>query len=567
MAKDIKNIAIIVLSICLVVSGISNIFLASGPEAFPSYPLASRILVVGTLEGPSDLDPIHSWDSESNNVIEQVCEGLYQYNLSDPDLGIIPMLAADYGMWNPTATQLTIPLRHGVLFHDGTKFNASSVRWTFERINYFINASGMPWILNDTRSKIHSLYEFPNGTTILDPVNPVTINSEYSVTINLRGSYAILESLLCYVTAYMLSPASTPQFELVDTAYGRIIGTGPFRYLYCIRDTEVRFERFDDYWGGSAFFEEVYFSIINDATTRSNAMLDHTIDYLIGAMSSLFSSFNADPKITYKSGTGSLSYYYLGMNNENINKTWRQAISWAIDYSYITEELQDGTVYRSNGPLAPEFPGYDPTIQAATYNLTKAREIVVSMGFGDMGWSDAQWQVAEFAAWNYTYPIGNDFKEDLLILLQDNLDLIGIEVIDANMRFEPPYWTMPWDKYIEWLRQGLFWLGWYPDYLSPFNMIAPLFSNISTYDAGPYLSNAVHYHNHDVEAWLEQVLKEPNLAARQALFSNILHQIVEVDMPHAFGYHPYQHYVHSADIHGVPYNAMGILYIYPMYRA
>ena len=72
------------------------------------------------------------------------------------------------------------------------------------------------------------------------------------------------------------------------------------------------------------------------------------------------------------------------MNVEDINKTWRQAISYAINYTYMIEELKDGTVFRSNYPLAPNFPRYDPTIKAATYNLTKAREIVTSMGFGDM---------------------------------------------------------------------------------------------------------------------------------------------------------------------------------------
>jgi ABC-type transport system substrate-binding protein len=554
-----KNIAILILAVALVASGIGNIFLAFGPEIQLAPPV-SRSFVVGTLEGPSDLDPIHSWDSGSNDVIEQVCEGLYQYNLSDPDLGIIPMLASDYGTWNTAATQLTVPLRQGVYFHDGTLFNASSVQWTFERINYFINASGMPWILNDTVSKIHSLYEFPNGTTILDPVNPVTINSEYSVTINLRGPYAIFEPLICYVTAYMLSPASTPKFELVDTAYGRIVGTGPFVYDYYVADTEVKFHSWDRYWGGEAFFEDVTFAVINDATTRNNAMLGHTIDYLIGSMSSLFPTFDADPTITHRAGGRALSYYYLGMNNNRINKTWRQAISYGINYTYITEELQDGTVYRSNGPLAPDFPGYDPNIQAADYNLTKAREIVVSMGYGDMGWTDAQWIAAEFATWNYTYNIGNDFREDLLILLQDNLDLIGITIIDQGMSWADfiyrAYGYMEPGGYDSLM---IYWIGWGPDYLSPFNMIAPLFSNKSA-------SNAAQYWNHNVETWLAEVLVETNAASRQALYSNILHQIVEVDMPHAFGYHPYQHSVHSADIHGVPYNAMGSFYVYPMYR-
>ena len=143
MERDWKNIVIITLSIALMSSGIGNLFLVSGPDIFPIPPV-SRALIVGTREGPSDLDPIHSWDSDSNDVIKQVCEGLYQHNLTDPDLGIIPMLASDYGTWNPTATKLTIPLRQDVYIHDGTYFNASAVQWTFERINYFINASGMP---------------------------------------------------------------------------------------------------------------------------------------------------------------------------------------------------------------------------------------------------------------------------------------------------------------------------------------------------------------------------------------------------------------------------------------
>ncbi|MFX0077238.1 MAG: hypothetical protein ACFE96_17475, partial [Candidatus Hermodarchaeota archaeon] len=158
----------------------------------------------------------------------------------------------------------------------------------------------------------------------------------------------------------------------------------------------------------------------------------------------------------------------------------------------------------------------------------------------------------------YTYNIGNDFREDLLILLQDNLDLIGITIREQRWYFSWP-WGGPPIGY-DWSRLELYWIGWGSDYLSPFNMLVPLFSNKSA-------SNGCHYHNHDVEMWLEQVLQELNAVTRQMLYSNILHQIVEVDMPHAFGYHPYSHSVHSADIHGVPYNSLGNLYIYPIYRA
>jgi ABC-type transport system substrate-binding protein len=245
------------------------------------------------------------------------------------------------------------------------------------------------------------------------------------------------------------------------------------------------------------------------------------------------------------------------MNNKKINKTWRQAISYGINYTYIIEKMQNGMVFRANGPLAPNFSYYHSTIQAATYNLTKAREIMVSMGFGNMDWTDQQWQFADFAVWNYTYPIGDDFREDLKILLEDNLDLIGVYVVDEKSSWAEYIYRAYRYRSLDELE--LYWIGRNPDYLSPYNMVTKYFSNKST-------SNVAQYHNHDVEMWLEQVLKESNTLARQALYSNILHQIVEVDMPHAFGYHPYLNYVHSGDIRGVPYNALNKLYIYPMYR-
>jgi peptide/nickel transport system substrate-binding protein len=557
MTRDKKYYLIIVLSFLLVASGIGNIYFAFDPE-IQITPPPSRTLNVGTNSGPYRLDPIHSMDKMSNDVIEQVCEGLYAYNLSDPNLGIIPRLALDFGTWDSSGTHFTVPLRRDILFHDRTPFNAEAVKWNFERINWFMNGTGT---LNTTLSDSHLLWEFPNGTTILDPINPITIYNEYTVILNLRAPFAIIEPLLCYVNAFMLSPESTPKYEYISTNYGYIVGTGPFVYDYYISDTQVNFHRWDDYWREPAFFEELNFNIINDATKRYEAIKDHTIDYLIGNPPSFISSDYSDPTLKFSSDLPSLSYFYLGMNNKKINTTWRNAISYAINYTYIIEELKAGSVYRSNGPLAPNYPMYNPSIQAATYNLTKARELVLSMGLGNMSWSDAQWQAAEFQSWNYSYNIGNDFREDLLILLQDNLNQIGITVIDQGMT---------WADFLCWVRRNpitltfdeleLYWIGFAPSFLSPYNIIFPLFSNLS-------ISNSAMYHQHTTEMLLQEVLSQTNANLRELIYSNILHQIVEVDMPHAFGYHPYQQIVHSADIHGVSYNAMGSFYAYPMYRA
>ena len=556
MEEITKNITIIVLSIALVVSGSVTLILISLNRQYP-IPTEEKItLRAGTDNELYDLDPVLSWHSMSNDVILQVCEGLYQYNLSDPNLGIIPMLASDYGMWDITGTEFTVPLRRNVYFHDGTPFNAAAVKWNFERINWFINGTGT---LNASvgLSQIHSLYEFPNGTTILHPTNPITVNSDYRVTINLRAPYAVLESLLCYVTAFMLSPSSTPKYEYINTENGKIVGTGPFVYDYYTADTEIKFHRWERYWRTGAYFEELIISLYEDSTIMNNALLGQSIDYLLGSRY-LLPCFCISPIISQY--VRSIFYYYLGMNNNKINKTWRQAISYAFNYTYLINEIQYGTVYRSNGPLAPTFPMYDPSIKAATCDLAKARQILVDAGITNLtanndttGPVADAWRAADFKSWEFFERCGISFYADMYILLRDNLDLIGIEVEEVNdcsflFSFPDDYDLLE-----------LYFIGWGPEYLSPYNMIAPLFSNRST-------SNFVNYHNHTVEMWLDEVLSETNATKRAELYSKILHQIVEVDMPHVFGYHSYRFCTHSEELFNIPYNSLMQFYAYPIYR-
>ena len=93
--------------------------------------------VVATANGPGKLDPLDAYDSESIETIMQVCEGLYIYNYSSPEMESIPCLAASMGSWSPDAKNLTITLKQGVTFHDGTPFTAAAVKWNFDLLQYW----------------------------------------------------------------------------------------------------------------------------------------------------------------------------------------------------------------------------------------------------------------------------------------------------------------------------------------------------------------------------------------------------------------------------------------------
>jgi peptide/nickel transport system substrate-binding protein len=421
--------------------------------------------IVGVPTNPVDLDPIDSWDSASNNVIEQVCEGLFRYNLSEPNMPRINWLAKD-SQWEDKLT-LQITLREGVLFHDGTPFNATAAKWNLDRLLYLTNCSGTLPITTPV-AKTTSLWRFPNGTAI---INQVDVINQTSIRIHLNGAYSPLLDLLSYTNAYMLSPRSTPADDYIDLYSGVLVGTGPFVYDGYTPDIEVNFHAFENYWQGMANITEMTFSIIFDSNTRNNAMLAYDIDFLQGHLNAYIPNFEADPEITVMHytdsyGIPSLIYQYLGFNNERINKTWRKAISYAINYSYIVDELQNREVVRANSPISPGFgDAYNSSTKAATWNLAKARQILKDVGIpGTVGLTANNdttgtvanaWKAANLASFNYTYNIGNAFREDLLILLQENLDQIGITLIDDGVtwsEFLEKLLIFP-DKFITYLIQ------------------------------------------------------------------------------------------------------------------
>ena len=118
------------------------------------------------------------------------------------------------------------------------------------------------------------------------------------------------------------------------------------------------------------------------------------------------------------------------MNNNQINKTIRQAISYAINYSYIIDVLLEGQGIRIKSPVPKGVLYANWSFNVATMNVTKAREILLDAGVvsGLDPLIDADWTYlvdygTPIATYNYSYNFGNYFREGLLILLQENLRL------------------------------------------------------------------------------------------------------------------------------------------------
>jgi len=556
-----KDVIIGVLALGIAASGVVNIILGIPGAELRGF--ISKTLVIGTISPPHVLDPVNSWDSASNDVLDQVVETLFSYDLSDHMAPRIPLLAETY--WWENSTTLHIKLIEGILFHDLTPFNANATKWSLDRMLYFFNCTGtLP--SNMSIGEPSSLYYFSDGVTPI--IKNVISDYLYNVTIYLNGAFAPFLDLLCYTAGAMLSPTSTPRYEYINLTYGRVIGTGPFIYEYYVPDVEVSLGRFENYWQGPAFFETVIIASIDDTTTRNTAMLNHSIDWLSYPNPSLYPTFEADPSIhverfTEKYGLPGLSYYYLGMNNKKINVTWRKAISYTINYTWIIEELRNDLVMRANSPISPGYgASYNTSVIAPGYDLINARQTLVDAGIAtgypiNSNLDDPYWLNNPLISLNSTHNIGSSYREDIAYALTVWLPAIGIQVIDDGVT-----WSAFLRKlFVDHDELHLFWIGWGADYKDPFNMLDYLFNPTS-------YANSAQVNDTRLNTMMALALETTDDNARNTIYKNIQWYMANRLYPHCFGFHPEITYVHSADLRGVHYNAYkyGKFYAYPIYR-
>ncbi len=577
MRTESKNAVIVVLIVAIGFSGIGNLIMSMITIVEPVS--CCEVFKVAKTNNPVTMDPVDSWDSTSNDMLDQVVETLTAYDITDPDLPLVGRLAESW-YW-PDNTTIEFKLRENVFFHDGTRFTADCVLHTIQRINFFGNWSGTLDPETYTMAFPHSLYKFRDGIPIFNDTLSFATD-DYTVTLVLNRPYAPAEGLLGYTASSILHPDSTPLYEILNLGKDLVIGTGPFKLVSFIRNSEIRFRRWERYWRTGPYWEDMVYVYYEDAISANKAMLAGDIDYLGQGIASYKPDFEADPDITV-TGDGTSEYingphyWYITFNALYVNQTWRKAISYAFNYSYLIHDIKENTVLRANSLVPPGFPAHNSSVIGAHYNISLARQYMQSMGYG-VGWDigtmdgeqfipgddEALWQAAAWtpAVGNFTggwiFPNIYDsyFKSLLIQRFTGDMDLIGIEIAP------PP--NLDYDRFIRILelnpdRIHIFYCGNGPDYFETFNMINPLVNPEST-------SNFGKINNTEINTLLALATTETDTAQRYKYYKKLQYLVIDKYAYHLPLMYDKLYYVHASNLKGIHYNCMRSQYWYPTYR-
>src|SRR5205814_6412301 len=103
---------------------------AAARESGPGSAAAGKTLTVGLAEDPDALDPTLARTFVGRMVFLSMCQKLYDIN---KNLEIVPQLAARLPKVSKDGKTMTIRLRAGIKFNDGTPLDAQAVKISLDR--------------------------------------------------------------------------------------------------------------------------------------------------------------------------------------------------------------------------------------------------------------------------------------------------------------------------------------------------------------------------------------------------------------------------------------------------
>ncbi len=332
----------------------------AAPTATGSY---GGVLTVGLTRGAYDtLDPTTEASFSSVEILRAIMERLYDF---DAKGNIYPELAAKLPTISPDKRTYTIPLRQGILFNDGTPFNAQAVVTSLERdINLPTSARASDFT----------------------PISSITATGPYTVVIHLSQRFTPLLQNLATNDGIIMSPT---QLQKLGTNFGTDpIGVGPFMYdsqVAGVSVTVIKSPYFYDKY--AVHLDKIVF--VNESSGASGlADLEAGDIQVLDSLSpTVLSSAQSN------SGVHLIKVNSLGWQGIQINmrpntgtplsssSMLRQAFEEAIDRSTLVKVVFDGAGVPDCTPISPTSTAiYDPAIRCTPYNPVAAKKLVAESG-------------------------------------------------------------------------------------------------------------------------------------------------------------------------------------------
>lgn len=315
------------------------------------------MLTVAISREPKSLIPYGSNDTGTSYIVSQIYEALLA---TDQNMQLIPCLATSWEQVDDT--HYRFHLRDDVTFHNGVKFTAADVLYTFEQ---------------------NSASEATASTIGPVDIANCVIEDDYTIVIALSDAYPAFLNICSLDIASIVCKQA---MEADPQGYAAMpIGTGPFKFVEWATGDHLTFDANTEWWGGKINFDKLLLRYIPEASTRAIEAESGGVDIAHVTVSDA-GNIEANPDKTLLVqqilNTAYVSFNCSVAPFDNVKV--RQAISLAIDKDAIVKATYLGYGEVAKSFLAPNIWGYhEAESEYSGYNVEKAKQLMAEAGYAD----------------------------------------------------------------------------------------------------------------------------------------------------------------------------------------
>jgi peptide/nickel transport system substrate-binding protein len=460
---------------------------------------------VGTTLKPRTLDPADNYELAGLNIIYNVAESLYTYEVGTTN--IKPLLATAMPKIDATGLIYTIPVRTGVAFHDGAAFNAKAMEFSLER---FMQNGGKPAFL------------------LGDVIKSVETTGEYELKITLKQPFAAFPALLAFPGACAVSPQSY-KIGAGEFNPNQLVGTGKYK-LNQFKSDSISLDRNPNYWGEVPANQGINLQVYGgNSANLFNSFKTKAIDVAYQSLDpqQIESLLSKKEDLQAIEGSGTVvNYLVLNLQQKPLDQPEvRQAIAASINRGLINERVLKGQAQPIYSLVPTAFDTYEPTFEKlyGEANTAKAKELLTKAGYSAQN-------PAIIEIW---HPSGSITRG----IVAETLKAYAQSELGGIVQFVPN--SVESASFFSNLSQGIYpaaLADWYPDFLDPDNYLQP-FLSCSEGDpktgckSGAAQSRGSFYYSDRANQLIEQSRQEQDVAKRQAILVE-LQQVMSQDVPY-----------------------------------
>ena len=345
---------------------LGTVLLALGPAD-----AQKNTLTIGLNQDPDILDPTLARTYVGRIIFEHMCEKLYEI---DENLKIFPQLAAELPAFSDAGKTVTIKLRAGVKFNDGTPMTAEAVKFSLDR---------------------HREMKASSRRSELDHVDAVDIVDPTTVRLRLKAPFSLITVILADRAGMPVSPT---QARKLDHKFGTApVCVGPWAFADRVAQDRIVLDKSTHYFDpAQAKFDRLVFRIITDDNVRLANLRSGDIDFMHLVNPTHAASLKKEGKFDVSSVAG-IGYSGINLNLRNKNgkppaapgdlgtplandPRVREAFELTIDREALNQVVWEGQYTPGCTPISPVSPFFDKSRTCSVRDVARAKKLLAEAG-------------------------------------------------------------------------------------------------------------------------------------------------------------------------------------------